>query len=114
LPKQRLKRWPSSRGPLRALTLSSSQFSARPALWCNGREIVRTHDDGSLDVRLTRKAITAHAPLPSGVSRRSSGDWIEIEAAVPDRIVRALESRATPSPARIAARQRLHRPSVTK
>jgi hypothetical protein len=64
-------------------------FTARSALWVNGREIAHAESDRAFDVRLTRGLIRAmRAELWADprvhLRRSSSTDWLEVLVASSD------------------------------
>lgn len=73
---------------------SPSQFSDKPALWVNGKEIAHAHDS-TLDIRLTRKNISAkRASLKKDTRvsfRSSSSDWLEFAISSESDIDAAME-----------------------
>ena len=88
-----------------------SRFSEANAYWVDGHEFLHFHDDGAVDVRLTRACIRAHRGVletdPAVVRRSPSSDWVEyvVSKGTPEIAVRLATlaweaNRDTRSPSR--------------
>jgi hypothetical protein len=70
---------------LEGVAESPSQFGDRHAFWVNGKEVAHFDADDAVDLRLTRKVISAHRARlkadPRVTLRRSGGDWLEVRFA---------------------------------
>ena len=68
--------------------LGEGAFSPGPAVWVGKREVAHFDDDHTLDVRLTRKQISARRSElkshPKVALRANTSDWLEVEVASPD------------------------------
>lgn len=97
----RVKRSPLDRllaklAALDGVSCAPSQFSDRPAYWVSGKEIAHVEGDGvSLDLRLTRAAISARRARlkadPRVTLRRSGGDWLELRMEAAGDVAFGLE-----------------------
>ena len=108
------RRTPDLRTRVRAALLalegveeSPSAFRDAPAFWVNGKEIAHLDADDALDLRLTRKVISARRARlkadPRVTLRRSGGDWVEVRFAAEDDLELVAELAALAAAA--------HRPS---
>jgi hypothetical protein len=66
---------------------SPGAFNDGDAFWVNGTHIAHFIDDGSMEVRLTRKQISANRARLKGDERvelrKSSSDWLIVRFAAP-------------------------------
>ena len=62
-------------------------FAPGPALWVGRREVAHIDGDGALDIRLTRREISARRAalrVTPGVVLKAGSDWLELDLAVAD------------------------------
>lgn len=114
-------------GAIKGVSAHPSQFGPVPAFWVDGKEFVHFHEEDLLDIRLTRKLISAkrkHLKKDPRVSLRNS-DWLTVQIQKADDIPFALEMvkeaakanrrrrgerpRSMPDDRALARRRALHR-----
>jgi hypothetical protein len=71
---------------LPGLEEAPSQFTAGPAFWSGGRELVHLHGD-DVEVRVTRRLVDRVLEDERVVRRARTSDWVIVSAAEQDLVV---------------------------